>query len=378
MALFFHSFEVDHLITLKEAVQIAQQALRDLGTGRGTNAPSMRRRIRSGSEEKPYDTVFTAYVGGSRSCGAIGARVATVLRQGEGKGLPHPPYNPQQIEFTMIYDVDSSSLLGVMAYRPRHVQGRADLRTPTASLVGLDLFARPDAKRVGIYGSGRQAWSTFMGVTELRKIESAKVYSPTRSHREVFAEKMSELTGVPVKPVDAAREAAKDVDIIVCMTNTGADHLTSKGPVIDGSWLEEGQCLVSALGGNIEATRFGPPRREIDDETLRKCSFIVTLSKEHAIASKQGDLYWPVQSGVITWDKVVDVADVLAGKVKGRTDDKQIILYKNQGGQGIIDLALAKRCYDLAREHGKGYEMNISAPPVHTGSDAWEERRYDP
>ena len=36
MALFFHAFEVDHLITLKEAVQIAQQALRDLGTGRGS------------------------------------------------------------------------------------------------------------------------------------------------------------------------------------------------------------------------------------------------------------------------------------------------------------------------------------------------------
>ncbi len=68
-----------------------------------------------------------------------------------------------------------------------------------------------------------------------------------------------------------------------------------------------------------------------------------------------------IEDGVITWDKVVEIADVLTGKAPGRTEDKQIILYKNQGGQGVIDIALAKRCYELARQHGKGYELNIRA-----------------
>ena len=52
---------------------------------------------------------------------------------------------------------------------------------------------------------------------------------------------------------------------------------------------------------------------------------------------------------------------MLAGKANGRTNDDQIILYKNQGGQGIIDIALAKKCYELAKQHGKGYEMRIQA-----------------
>jgi ornithine cyclodeaminase/alanine dehydrogenase len=377
MALFFHSFDVDYLITLKESVKIAEEALRDVGVRKGTNPPSLRLRVHSESEDRPYDTVFTTYSGGSRASGAIGARVASVLRQGERRGLPHPPHNPFQVELTLLYEVDTASLLGVMAYRPRHVQGRADLRTPTASLVGLNHLARADATRVGIYGSGRQAWSTFMGVSELRRIESAKVYSPTRAHREIFAEKMTEVTGVPTEAVDSPREAARNVDIILCMTNTGADH-PSSGPVLDGSWLEEGQCIVSAIGGNIEAARSGPPRREIDDETLKRCSRIVVLSKEHAIASRQGDLYWPVQSGIITWENVVDVSDVLSGRVVGRTNDKEIVLYKNNGGQGIIDLALAKRCYDLARELGKGCEMEIRPPPGAESSGRWEERRYRP
>jgi alanine dehydrogenase len=355
MALFFHSDDVDHLISLKEAVTIAESALKDIPSRAGVNAPRKRLNLHRNPGEFPYDTVLNVYAGGSASYGAIGAQVALHRKAIEGTVQKRPPYNPDQTELALIYDADSGSLLGVMAHRPRHTQGVADLRTPATSLAGLNHFARADAKKVGIYGSGHQAYSTFLGLTELKKIESAKVYSPTRSHREAYAKKLSDITGVAVDPVDAPRLAAKDVDIILCMTNTNV-------PVIDGSWLEEGQYIISVIGSNIELVKsgnIGAPRREIDDETLRRCSFIVALSKEQAIDSQQGDIYWPVQNGIITWEKVVDIADVLASRAKGRTDDRQIVLYKNQGGQGIVDIALAKRCYDLARQTGKGIEMNI-------------------
>ncbi len=357
MALFFHSDEVDDLIPFKEAVSIAENALRDLRSPKGTNAPRKRLHIHRDIGEGAYDTVLNVYAGGSASYGAVGAQVALHRKAIVGNVQKRPPYNPDQTELALIYDVNSGSLLGIMAHRPRHAKGVADLRTPATSLAGLDLLARPDAKRVGIYGSGHQAYSTFLGLTELRKIEKAKIYSPTRSHRELCAKKMSEVTGVLVEPVDAPHLAAKGVDIILCMTNTNV-------PVIDGSWLQEGQYIISVIGSNIELVKSGnisAPRREIDDETLRRCSFMVALSKEQAIDSQQGDIYWPVQNGVITWEKVIDIADVLTGRVKGRTDDRQIIVYKNQGGQGIVDIALAKKCYELAREHGRGYELNIRA-----------------
>ncbi len=357
MALFFHSDDVDDLISFKEAVGIAESALKDFSSPVGTNAPRKRLHIHRNVGEIPYDTVLNIYAGGSSSYGAIGAQVALHRKAIQGNVQKRPPYNPDQTELALIYDLDSGSLLGIMAHRPRHVRGTADLRTPATSLAGLDHFARRDAKRVGIFGSGHQASSTFLGLTELRKIESAKIYSPTRSHRETFARRMGETTGVPIETVDSPRLAAKDVDIILCMTNTNV-------PVIDGSWLEKGQYIISVIGSNIELVKSGnisAPRREIDDETLRRSSLIVALSKEQAIDSQQGDIYWPVQEGVISWDKVVDITDVLAGNAKGRTDDRQIILYKNQGGQGIIDLALAKKCYDLARKNGKGYELDIRA-----------------
>lgn len=355
MALFFHSNDVDQMIPIKEAVRITEDALRDMITPSGVCAPRKRLNLHRKVGEGSFDTVLNIYAGGSANYGAIGAQVALHRKAISGTTQKRPPFNPDQTELALIYDSDSGSLLGVMAHRPRDFTGVADLRTPATSLAGLDLFARKDARRVGIYGSGQQAWATFAGLCAMRKIEHAKVYSPTPAHREGFAKKISARTGVTVQPVDQSELAAKDVDIILCMTNTNV-------PVLDGEWLEEGQYIISVIGSNIELVKSGnldKPRREIDDATLKRCDFIVALSKAQAIDSQQGDIYWPVQDGIITWDKVVEISDVLAGKVKGRTNDKQIILYKNQGGQGIVDIALAKKCYDLAKQHGKGFEMKI-------------------
>jgi ornithine cyclodeaminase/alanine dehydrogenase-like protein (mu-crystallin family) len=163
----------------------------------------------------------------------MGAQVALHRKAIVNNTQKRPPFNPEQTELALIYDADTGTLLGIMAHRPRDFTGVADLRTPATSLAGLDLFARKDARRVGIYGSGQQAWATFAGLTRLRRIESAKVFSPTPAHREGFAKKLSAKTGVPVKAVDAPDMAARDVDIILCMTNTNV-------PVIDGHGSKRG------------------------------------------------------------------------------------------------------------------------------------------
>ncbi len=359
MALFFHSDDVDWMISIEEAVQITEQALQDMISPSGVCAPRKRLNLHRNIGEGKFDTVLNIYAGGSAVYGAIGAQVALHRKAIVGTTQNRPPFNAEQTELPLIYEPDSGSLLGVMAHRPRDFTGVADLRTPATSLAGLDLFARKNACRVGIYGSGQQAWATFAGLCQMRKIESAKVYSPTAAHREGFAKKMSATTGVTVSPVAAPELAAHDVDIILCMTNTNV-------PALHGAWLEEGQYIISVVGSNIELVNSGnlsAPRREIDDETLRRCDFVVALSKAQAIDSQQGDIYWPIQSGVIGWDKLVEISAVLAGTAKGRTDEKQIIVYKNQGGQGIVDIALAKKCYDLAKQHGKGYELKIEPRP---------------
>jgi hypothetical protein len=119
MALFFHSDDVDQLIPIKEAVQISENALKDLVSGSGVNAPRKRLNLHRNIGEGTFDTVLNIYAGGSASYGAIGAQVALHRKAIVGNTQKRPPYNPEQTELALIYDTDSGSLLGVMANRPR-------------------------------------------------------------------------------------------------------------------------------------------------------------------------------------------------------------------------------------------------------------------
>jgi len=54
---------------------------------------------------------------------------------------------------------------------------------------------------------------------------------------------------------------------------------------------------------------------------------------------------------------VGELGEVLAGRVAGRTDARQITLYKNNGGQGVADVTLALLAARKAREKGLGTEI---------------------
>ena len=67
MALFFHSDDVDQLIPIKEAVQISENALKDLVSPSGVNAPRKRLNLHRNIGEGTFDTVLNIYAGGSAS-----------------------------------------------------------------------------------------------------------------------------------------------------------------------------------------------------------------------------------------------------------------------------------------------------------------------
>ena len=57
------------------------------------------------------------------------------------------------------------------------------------------------------------------------------------------------------------------------------------------------------------------------------------------------------------WKAVRLLGRVVAGREPGRSDDKQIIAFMNQG-EGMQFTAVGRKLYDLARERGLG----VSAP----------------
>jgi ornithine cyclodeaminase/alanine dehydrogenase-like protein (mu-crystallin family) len=115
------------------------------------------------------------------------------------------------------------------------------------------------------------------------------------------------------------------------------------------------------LGGNTPLDADGrplrAPRRDLDDEVLRRCDVVAVNSRDQARQDWQGDLMEPIERGALTWERVHELGELLGGLATGRTRPDQITLYKNNGGQGVADVAIAALAARRARELGRGVEL---------------------
>jgi ornithine cyclodeaminase/alanine dehydrogenase-like protein (mu-crystallin family) len=85
-------------------------------------------------------------------------------------------------------------------------------------------------------------------------------------------------------------------------------------------------------------------RQEIDEMTMRRADRIFITSKE-TVCVNESDVFRAVRDRVISWESVHEIADLLLDRVPGRTDDRQITLYKLQG-TGIMDVAIGALAYE--------------------------------
>src|SRR5207245_2844196 len=153
-----------------------------------------------------------------------------------------------------------------------------------------------------------------------------------------------------VEVAKSAEEAIREADVAITATN-------APQPVIHGDWLRAG-CHINAIGANRLETR------ELDDAAIRRCAFVGTDSIEQA-KEESGDLVEPMKRGVITWDRVHEISEVVAGKVRGRTNDDDITLFKSHG-IAMEDVAVAALVYERARDRGIGKSISLRQP-----TDEW-------
>jgi ornithine cyclodeaminase/alanine dehydrogenase-like protein (mu-crystallin family) len=146
-----------------------------------------------------------------------------------------------------------------------------------------------------------------------------------------------------VRPAASAKQAVESADILITATS-------SPEPVLQGEWIRPG-CHINAIGSNW------PNRREIDLTTLQRCDLIATDSSEQA-RMEAGDLIIPAEEGLFDWNRVIELADVVAGTGPQRETPDDITLYKGLG-IALEDVATAARVYILAREQHRGQELDI-------------------
>ena len=219
------------------------------------------------------------------------------------------------------------------------------VRTGAASGVATKYLAREDARRVGVYGTGGQARTQLAAVAAVRPLETATAWSRDPGRRERFCQEMSAELGIPVRPAAAPEEAARGQDVVITMT-------TAREPVLQGEWLAPGT-HVNAAGSNSLL------RRELDDAAVRRADLIVVDSRQQA-RLECGDLLGPAERGLVDWDQLVELADVVAGQGAARRGREEITLFESQG-LGLEDVTVAMRVYERARAAGLGQELELFA-----------------
>jgi len=125
----------------------------------------------------------------------------------------------------------------------------------------------------------------------------------------------------------------------------------SNETVLLGEWLSEG-VHVNSVG------TARPDQREIDPATFTR-SAVVAVDTREGVFGEAGDAI--AAKDVIAPEDVHELAELVVGKARGRTDARQITLFKSVG-TAIQDIGLAACIYERARALAIGQE--ISGFPV--------------
>lgn len=255
------------------------------------------------------------------------------------------------------YDTETAELaailLGSLPLFPFDEPTAFGTETAVTSAVGTRLLARPDSSVMALLGTGRQAQRHLYAMAQSFPLTEVRVFSRQGANVARFCEAMAPHLTPRLIAAGSSDAAVEGADLVICAT-------ASNVPVLDGSRLAAGTHVTSIVNGNRIAVRPGEPprfRRELDDETLRRADVICAVMPEQAIKDEQGDLAEPVLKGLIRWQDVRDLGRVLAGKEPGRTDARQITVFKQNSDQGIGFMALARLALETARTHRIGIEM---------------------
>ena len=309
MPLYLSEAEVESLLTPGDAVPVIEESFRRLAAGAVENVP--RRRL-------PLDDGYYAVMAAvDRELGYAGLKSYTVVG---GK-----------LAFVVcLFELESGRLAAVF-----EADALGQRRTGAASGVAAKHLARTGARSLGVIGCGWQAESQVDAIrSAVPSIDRVVAYCRTPEKLRAFCATTDAEPGE--SPSDAAAQ-----DVVVTAT-------TSQDPVLRGEWLRDG-ALVCAIGAN------DPQARELDNVVLQRATFVCCDSREQA-KLESGDLIEPVAGGVLDWLEVHELQEVVAGELRGRETDADVVLFKSNG-LAAWDVALGAAALELARARGVGREL---------------------
>lgn len=228
----------------------------------------------------------------------------------------------------ILFRLEDAEPLAVMG---ADILGR--FRTGAASAVATKHLFRKKEFDFAICGSGRQALTQVRAMGEVASLKSVRVWSPHRERRDSLAKELQGL-GFAASAYGSLADALSGAEVATAITSSKEPFLTPE--------------LVQSVGHLNLCGSNSSSRSEASPECVAGFQTVVVDDLGQSKV-EGGDLVAAVAKGLFSWDRALELKDIITGKVHatGRT------LFKSNG-VAIEDVAAASLVYDRALKNG-GY-----------------------
>jgi len=325
--------DIERLLTMTDCLNALEVAYRDHARGLTVGSSSrVETVVPTSTPDVSYE--FTSIEGAVPAFGVMALRCNSnhmAMRLVNGmkrkERLPDAP-GGRYVGLILLFSLTDLRLLGIL--QDGFISA---MRVGATNALAARALARSDAAVVGLLGSGDQAQKQLAGLAAVKQLREVRVFSPNRERREAFAKAMSEAMGLPIRPVESAREAARGADLLVAATN-------SFEPVFEAEWIEAGMHVTAIL------------TYEVPPATYERADLVVVNVKAGYGRGSAGHY-----DSSADWARYPTLGQLLEGETPGRTDDRQVTFFMNNAGVGFQFAAVGARVLELAEAAGVGHTL---------------------
>jgi len=267
--------------------------------------------------------------------GAIGTKMLAEFPGNPAKGLPYLS------GLMIVNDSETGTTKAIL-----NGSALTAMRTGAAGGVAVRRLSREDASSIGLVGCGIQGLHQLLFACSVRPIKQIFLYDAYLKDYNPFIERLKarlDQSEIAVTPCADTRALAERSDILISATQT----TTPLYP--DDEKLLEGKCFI-AIGS------WRPERRELPDAVFRLISNVYT--EVPYACEETGDLKIPLDTGVLTMDRVKYMEDLIHDAREGRPHVHNTTTCFKSVGMGLYDVAVAELLCQKAEKFGIGQQIH--------------------
>ena len=312
--------EVLRCLDPDEVFRVVEETFRETGLG-GTILPPKLFMYLPGEGHSNFMFAGPASVPSAK---AVGVKIVTGYPANPEKfGLPHI--------LALMIVTDPESGYPVAVFDGTHL---TTFRTGAMTAVAAKYLANPDSRILTVIGAGTQGRSTAMAIRRIFPLRELRLYDLDSRAGEKYREEMSPQLNLSIRLCAHGREAVEGADIIVTVTS-------GEGEFVRNEWVMPG-AFIASVGSYPE----------LDPALPKKVGKLVVDDRTQA--RYRGELWRGYEKGKFSDGMIyAELGEIVSGKKKGREGREERTL-ACLTGVGTLDVAVARKVYERAVEHGMG------------------------